>query len=160
MGASPTKAAGNIYCQARIRASETNDRLKSREGAAELLGISTSSLSEYELGITKIVPADKVVLMSDLYNAPELMNEYCATSCPIGERCVQKIDVEDIDRLTLKMLGAFNQAEGVSQTLITIMADGVVSEDELPQMEIVLGLLDNLGNRIQALKLWATKNMG
>ena len=49
-----------------------NERLYSREGAAELLGISVSTLADYELGNTKVVPVDKVVLMADLYNAPEL----------------------------------------------------------------------------------------
>lgn len=38
-----------------------NERLYSREGAAELLGISVSTLADYELGNTKVVPVDKVV---------------------------------------------------------------------------------------------------
>ena len=54
-----------------------NERLYSREGAAELLGISVSTLADYELGNTKVVPVDKVVLMADLYNAPELKTGYC-----------------------------------------------------------------------------------
>lgn len=158
MGANPTKAADNVYCQARYKASETNERLKSREGAAELLGISPSSLADYELGNIKFVPVDKVVLMADLYNAPELLNDYCATSCPIGCKSVQKIEVEEIDRITLKMLSAFSQAEGVSKSLIAIVADGVITEDERPEMDMVLADLDNLGLRISEMKLWVEKN--
>lgn len=60
-----------------------NERLYSREGAAELLGISVSTLADYELGNTKVVPVDKVVLMADLYNAPELKTGYCKHECPI-----------------------------------------------------------------------------
>ena len=60
-----------------------NERLYSREGAAELLGISVSTLADYELGNTKVVPVDKVVLMADLYNAPELKTGYCKYECPI-----------------------------------------------------------------------------
>lgn len=57
MGTNPTKAAGNIYCQCRKEAAKYNDKLNSREGAAEVLGMSSSTLSDYELGITKIIPA-------------------------------------------------------------------------------------------------------
>lgn len=39
MGRSATKAAGNVYYQARIEAAKWNDRLCSREGAAEALGV-------------------------------------------------------------------------------------------------------------------------
>lgn len=159
MGRNPTKSCDNIYYQWRKRASENNDKLNSREGAAEALGISVSSLADYELGITKVVPVDKVVLMADLYNAPELLNDYCATSCPIGCRQVHKLEVEEIDRITLKILNAFTQAQGVGQSLISIVADGVVTEEERPEMETIIGLLDNLGLRIQEMKLWAMKNM-
>lgn len=44
---------GNIYRACREEAAKYNDKLRSRESAAELLGISTSTLSNYELGITK-----------------------------------------------------------------------------------------------------------
>lgn len=51
MGTNPTKAAGNIYCQCRKEAAKYNDKLNSREGAAEVLGMSPSTLSDYELGM-------------------------------------------------------------------------------------------------------------
>ena len=82
MGTNPTKAADNIYCKCRKEAAKYNDKLNSREGAAELLGISASTLADYELGITKIIPADAILRMADLYNAPELRNHYCKYSCP------------------------------------------------------------------------------
>lgn len=58
----------NIYFRCRKEAAMHNQKLSSREGAAELLGISVSSLQKYELGVTKTVPVDMVVLMADLYN--------------------------------------------------------------------------------------------
>ena len=67
----------NIYYQARKKAMIHNEILSNRERAAELLGVSQSTLSDYELGITKIVPVDKVALMADLYNCPELRTGYC-----------------------------------------------------------------------------------
>lgn len=77
MGRGPTKSNENVYFVARKKAAMYNERLYSREGAAELLGISVSTLADYELGNTKVVPVDKVVLMADLYNAPELKTGYC-----------------------------------------------------------------------------------
>ena len=40
-------------------------------------------MADYELGNTKVVPVDKVVLMADLYNAPELITGYCMRECPV-----------------------------------------------------------------------------
>ena len=84
MGNDYTNQNDNMYFVCRKQAAKYNDKLNSRESAAELLGVSTSSLADYELGNTKVVPVDKVVLMADLYNAPELLNKYCQTECPIG----------------------------------------------------------------------------
>lgn len=54
MGTNPTKAADNIYCRCRKEAAKYNDKLNSRDGAAELLGISASTLADYELGMSKM----------------------------------------------------------------------------------------------------------
>lgn len=83
MGTNPTKAADNIYCKCRKEAAKYNDRLHSREGAAELLGYSPSSLAGWELGTDRPSP-EAVMLMSDLYHAPELRNHYCRHECPLG----------------------------------------------------------------------------
>lgn len=66
-----TKEGKNIYFACREKAAKYNDLLNSRERAAELLGISTSTLANHELGVTKNVPPDTVVMMSDLYKTPE-----------------------------------------------------------------------------------------
>ena len=76
MGQNPTKAASNIFCQKRKEAAKFNDRLNSREGASELIGVSPSALADYELGITKVVPVDVVIKMAEVYNAPELLSYY------------------------------------------------------------------------------------
>ena len=82
MGRGPTNENTNMYFQARKKAATYNERLWSREGAAELLGISVSTLADYELGNTKVVPVDKVVLMADLYNAPVLYARMPGTRIP------------------------------------------------------------------------------
>ena len=51
-----TKDGKNIYFACREKAAKYNDLLNSREKeAAELLGISTSTLANHELGVTKNV---------------------------------------------------------------------------------------------------------
>lgn len=159
MGTSPTKSMDNIYCRCRKEAAKYNDRLNSREGAAELLNISASSLADYELGITKVVPVDKVVLMADLYNAPEIMNYYCTNECPIGEMTVPKLEIADLDRLTIKILAAFNNTLDIKNILIDITEDGIITDCEKPKLEEVLISLDKISKISQELRLWAEKNL-
>ena len=59
-----TKEGKNIYFACREKAAKYNDLLNSRERAAELLGISTSTLANHELGVTKNVPPDTVVMIA------------------------------------------------------------------------------------------------
>lgn len=49
MGRRPTKAADNPFCKARLAAAKYDERLYSKEYAAELLHISASQLQDYEL---------------------------------------------------------------------------------------------------------------
>lgn len=86
MGREATKASGNPWYEARKKAAEYDDRLCSREGAAERLGMSVSAVADAELGLSKCMPVDKAVLMADLYRAPHLLNHYCLHECPIGCR--------------------------------------------------------------------------
>lgn len=159
MGKEPTKAAANIYCICRKEAAKRNDRLNSREGASEQLGISVSTLADYELGITKVVPVDKVVLMADLYNAPELRNWYCRNECPLGFDCVPTLEVAELDRLTLKVLNSFRNVANIKDTLIDIAADGVITTEEKPKLDDVLKSLEAISTYAQELRLWAEKNI-
>ena len=49
MGNGSMKDNDNVYFLARKKAATYNERLYSREGAAELLGVSVSTLADYEL---------------------------------------------------------------------------------------------------------------
>lgn len=66
-----TKAADNMFCQARYEAAKFNERLSSREGAAEELGVDRTRLARIELGSVTPYP-EEVLLMADIYRAPEL----------------------------------------------------------------------------------------
>ena len=149
-----------VYHQSRLKAAAFNDKLKSREGAAELLGCSVSTLSNYELAVTKIVPPDAVVMMADLYNAPELKNHYCATECPIGCGRVAPLELSELEKLTLKILVSLKNVGYVQETLIEIAADGIISGDEMGEFKKVISMLDSISKSAQALKLWAEKKAG
>ena len=157
MGTRPTKAKDNIFCKARLDAARYNDKLKSRAGAAEALGYaSESTISDWELGIS--VPTPEAVLkMSDLYNAPELINTYCHNLCPLGWD-IPEITAQDLDRISTKALSSFQKISKTKEELLDIVSDGIVSEDEQPTLNKVLSSLDELNAVTQELKAWVTKN--
>ena len=154
MGRDATKAAGNPWYQARKKAAEYDDRLCSRERAAEQLGMSVSSLADAELGNTKFMPVDKAVLMADRYNAPWLLNHYCLNECPIGCRHSLSDEVVGIDRVTVKLLKSLKTEKlgDVKDTLLDIAADGKITEDEKPALQEVLAYLDDLAKTVSELK--------
>lgn len=158
MGRKPTKAADNPFCIARLEAAKYNERLFSKEGASELLGVSVSTLSDYELGITKVVPPDMVLKMADLYNAPELGNYYCTDICPLGWDKL-KADLADLDRISIKALSTFRKLGETKELLLDITEDGVIDESEKPQLDKILGTLDELEQVAQSLKIWVRKNL-
>lgn len=158
MGTKPTKARDNVFCKARLEAAKYNDKLRSRSGAAEVLGYaSESTVSDWELGIS--IPAPEVVLkMSDLYNAPELENYYCTNMCPLGCN-IPKVDPEALDRISLRALATFRKVEETREILLDITADGVIAENEKADLQKVLDNLEELEQIAQSMKLWVKKNM-
>lgn len=161
MGRDATKAAENPCFRCRKEAAKYNDRLYSREGAAEMLGVSVSSLADYELGITKVVPVDKLVLMAELYNAPELKAWYCTSECPIGKTCsaLPSENLTTVERTTMKLLKMLRETEveSVKETLIDITADGVITDDETVDLEEIMNYLDGLIKAAGELRLIGAK---
>nr|DAQ43546.1 MAG TPA: regulatory protein [Caudoviricetes sp.] len=162
MGTDRTKSNDNIYFRCRKEAAKYNDKLNSRESTADLLGVSVSSLADYELGNTKVVPVDKVVLMADLYNAPQLLNSYCATECPIGCRREMATELQTLERTTLSLLDLFSQDKlGRMMTALTsIAADGKVERKEREKMDEIVCYLNEIRVRIEELTLYDDKRRG
>ena len=116
--------------------------------------MSVSAVSDAELGLSKCMPVDKAVLMADLYKAPYLLNHYCLNECPIGCRLPISDEVLGIERVTVKLLKNLrvDDLRDVKEKLIDIAADGIISEDEKPDLEEVLDYLENLAKTISELK--------
>ena len=151
----------NVYFKARKTAAKYNDRPQSRDGASEMLGLSPSTLADYELGNTKVVPVDKVVLMADLYSCPELKNQYCKNECPIGREMALATKQKGIEGIALRMLREFDpdNLRSIKKELIDITEDGVISEEEKPRMQAILDSLDRISEVISELKLVGEKAM-
>lgn len=159
MGKGSMNENNNVYFKARKKAAIYDERLYSREGASEMLGISVSTLADYELGNTKIVPVDKVVLMADLYKAPELKNQYCKTECPIGQQMPIATEIKGLEGITLRLIREFDAArlEEVKQQLMDIASDGIVDESEKPYLEKILASLDQIAKVISEMRLVGEK---
>lgn len=156
MSRRPTAALENPLCAARLKAADYDNRLLSREKTAELLGISFSQLSDYELGITKIIPPDSIVRMADLYNQPELKNLYCRTVCPIG--CdFPEVTEETLDRSTIKTLSVLGKVEWVRDSLLKITEDGKITDDEWDEFTKIIEVLEEIEKISQELKNHAFK---
>lgn len=160
MGYKPTKAADNIYCKCRKNAARFNEKLNSREGAAEMLNVHPSTISDYELGVTKMIPVDMVVKMADLYGTPELKNYYCTHDCPIGRTDVAPVKVEELDRLVIELQGFLKAAGPDRESLLDIAADGEIDDSEEPTLEHILSDLELISEGAKNLKLWVEKNLG
>lgn len=158
MARKATKAADSMYYLARMSAAKCNDKLNSREGAAEVIGIDRTRLARIELGSLDPYP-EEVLLMSDTYNTPEICNHYCSEQCPLGKHTMIPIEVAELDRLTLQVLSSFQRIGHIKETLLEITADGIISEDEKPKLDEVINALDSISSNAQSLKLWAEKNL-
>lgn len=147
----------NIYYHCRKEAAKYNDKLNSREGASELLGVSVSSLADYELGMTKVVPVDKVVLMADLYNSPELINHYCNIECPI--RRDFPTCIEPIEKIALTLIDALQQdkVNEMLRKLTKIALDGKVEESEKEDMQKIVKYFSDVCNIAEKLQLYEEK---
>lgn len=157
-----TKATNNVYCKARIEAAKYNSKFASRESASEELGWSKDSLAQYELGLCKVVPVDKVVIMADAYNAPELLNNYCCNECPIGKRIIEPIDKENIDnlfRFAVLTSNTLDESPTIQKALLKIVEDGVIDESEREELAAIVDFFSKLEMRASELKVYAKKLM-
>ena len=161
MGRGSTKGNENVYFVARKRAAMYNERLYSREGAAELLGISVSTLADYELGNTKVVPVDKVVLMADLYNAPELKTGYCKHECPICSYLPVATEAKGLEGITLRLMKRLDcdELNRIKKELVDITEDGIIDETEKPELKKILAFLDEVAESISELKIVGEKKL-
>lgn len=151
------KTSSNVFYKARCEAATHNEQLSSREGAADIMSIDRGRLYRIESGIANPYP-EEIRLMADLYNAPELENHFCTSMCPLGGD-MPKAEIADLDRITVRTLSAFRKLGETKNLLLDVAGDGVISEDEKPEINKILENLEELEEITQSMKLWIKKNM-
>lgn len=159
MGNGPMKENTNVYFQARKEAATGDSRLFNRDFAAEQLGVASYTLGEYERGVTKVVPIDKVVLMADLYNKPELVTNYCRHECPVHGFLPLATEDKGIQRIALRLLRGLNEnsLEEMKDKLIEIAEDGKITDDEVPELKKIINQLNHIAEVISELKIVGEK---
>ncbi len=154
-----TKAKDSVYYLARMGAAECNDDLGSREGASVHTAIDRTRLARIEVG-TIIPNPDEVRMMAAAYNAPELMNYYCAHDCPIG-KCMgillPSCQASTVEQLAVQAAVALRGADMAREKLLDISADGVISEDEKATLESILQQLGQISQIAHQLQAFAMK---
>ena len=148
MGKKSIKENQNIYFESREEAVLT------RAQASERIGfISESRLEKMETGKTAIYPED-VVDMALAYKKPELCNYYCTHECRIGKDSVPEVKCSSLSEIVLGMLAALNSLDAQKHRLIDITADGIISDDELPDFVNIQKQLDQIDLTVESLNLW------
>lgn len=135
-----------------MRAAAYNERLSSREGAAEVLGIDRTKLAHVELDLQNPYP-DEVCMFIDTYNAPELENHFCSTQCPLGKRSTQPLPLDNIDRAMIRVNAVVRDIPDRLNEIEKIIEDGVIDDDERPKMDELMNYLRSIVTRFQALEL-------
>lgn len=119
----------NIYAKYRRMASITQER------AAEHLGISVDSLKGHEYD--KRIPNNDIAKqMCLLYGDMRLAYDHLVHSSA-GKMILEKLDEKDLCCSVLGLINELNHSDTVQKMMIEISADGIISEDEEDDWEIV-----------------------
>lgn len=124
----------------------------SRQTAAELLGVSDSSLASYEQGTVKRIPCDVIASMARIYKAPELKREYCI-QCPLsyGVPIADKID--SMAATVLKFVGAQENLSRSTRDLVSVCKDNSIDMSEGPILARALKELNALELALSEVRL-------
>ncbi|MBC2578376.1 helix-turn-helix transcriptional regulator [Peptostreptococcus russellii] len=119
----------NIYSKYRRMAGITQER------AAEHLGISVDSLKGYEYD--KRIPNNDIAKqMCLLYGDMRLAYDHLVHSST-GEMILEKLDEKDLCCSVLSLINELNHSDHIREVMIEISADGVISDEEKVEWEIV-----------------------
>lgn len=148
MGRRSVRENKNVYQLSREAAGLT------REAAEERLAfISADRIERIESGRSSPHP-DEVLAMERGYNDASLSNRFCTHECPIGMKYVTSAELEDLPRLTVRLLSALRAMEEEKGELIDISADGRVSRLERERFDTILAKLTELDRSIRGMRIW------
>lgn len=124
----------------------------SREYAAEQIGISDDKLERIENEKQLPNPQD-VLIMSDVYQSPELCNYYCNKDCEIGRLYVPKVPDAELPSIIIRLLNSVYAVDDIEKVLVKITADGQIDATEVEDLAEAQYTLEQLSIMIEALQL-------
>lgn len=124
----------------------------SREYASEQLGISDDKLERIENGKQLPNPQD-VLIMSDVYQSPELCNYFCSRFCEIGQLYVPKVPDTELPGIILRLMASIYETRDIEKLLVKITADEIIDETEIADLARAQYTLEQLSIMIEALQL-------
>lgn len=145
-------AIGNIYYEARMEASEFKD-CKSREVVAEQVGIEKRRLLAIENNKRNPYP-EEVVRMSEFYEAPHIIEDFCKNKCPIGEKLFDKKTVAgDIFKASVMTVAGMEHLKGAVNILLEALKDGVLTKEEIEEVDECMEVLNEFMDSLLNLKI-------
>ncbi|MDH6367314.1 MULTISPECIES: helix-turn-helix transcriptional regulator [Breznakia] len=150
MGQRSIKENKNYYFQSREKANLT------REVAADTLGISKSRLEKIEYDKSLPYP-EEAKAMATCYKNPSLCNYYCSHDCEIGKDQVAEIKEKSLSQISLEMLSTLNELSNNKERFINIVADEVISHDEMEDFNTIKENLHKMSLIVDSLNLWIEK---
>ncbi|OCN05936.1 hypothetical protein A4S06_06865 [Erysipelotrichaceae bacterium MTC7] len=150
MGQRSIKDNKNYYFQSREKANLT------REVAADALGISKSRLEKIEYDKSLPYP-EEAKAMATCYKNPSLCNYYCSHDCAIGKDQVPEIKEKALSQISLEMLSTLNELSNNKERFINIVADEVISHDEIEDFNAIKENLHKMSLIVDSLNLWLEK---
>ena len=152
------KTLGDQYREARMRAAASNEKLATQAGAAEELEVATpETIGRWERD--EVIPSNlNVRRMAQLYRAPELVQNYCATQCPLGCGRIAPYQEECFERTAIRLFNESLDVGDLAKALLVIASDGKVNADEAEAFKNVVKRLGSLKAIIDALQVYAEKH--
>ena len=126
----------------------------SREQASELLETIDPSKLERIESEKQPPSADDVRIMAEKYGAPEIMNFFCASQCPMGKKYVPRVEYDELENTVLKIVASLNSMNSKKDKLIEIAEDGSISEDELIEFINIEKELLRVSMAISKMEIW------
>lgn len=148
MGKKSTKENKNIYQLSREKMEFT------REKASEALNCISSDRIEKIESEKSLPHPDEILAMAECYKIPNLCNYYCSHECPIGQRYVPEVVLDDLSKIVLQMLASLNSLNKKKDRLIEITSNGKIDDDELYDFVMIQDELEKVSITTEALQLW------
>ena len=124
----------------------------SREYASEKLGISDDKLERIENEKQLPNPQD-VLIMSKVYQSPELCNYYCSRDCEIGQLYVPKVPDTELPGIILRLMASIYETRDIEKLLVKITADEAIDDSEIDDLVQAQCALEQMSIMIEALQL-------